>query len=557
MPTPRPASPRAFRSPRLIGTLGLALAATLWPTPPAGAAAAPGGSEPVRLLIGFKRPGFSLSAATRGSILSRTRERARITELQGRVARHYTRADAVAATLSPEAAAALLSDPSVAYVEEDRPVHMLQVIPATESPELEVPHQLVPEVVPWGISGDDKTFGVRAVGSGATGEGVNVGVLDTGISAHPDLQIAGGYNFVANSEEYADDVGHGTHVAGTIAAQPNGEGLVGVAPKVRLYALKVLDHRGSGRTSHIVAGIEWAIAHDLRVINMSFGSNRGSQTEQRAIVAAAEAGVVMVAASGNEGGPVGYPAAYPEVIAVGAVGKSGIVARFSSRGPQLGLTAPGVNILSTVPDARGFTLTAAAREGVPGEMDVSGIRFSASTAPEGIVGPLRFAGRGTKEAVEAVDLKGAIALIERGDIPFYEKVANAAAAGAIGALIFNNEPGNYGGTLGSPGAIPALALTREEGLPLKESPGATIRVYVTPDSFYTRFSGTSMASPHVAGVAALVLSVRPELDPAGVRLILRQTATDLGLRGRDDSYGDGLVNATAAVTAARGLAESP
>jgi serine protease len=148
-------------------------------------------------------------------------------------------------------------------------------------------------------------------------------------------------------------------------------------------------------------------------------------------------------------------------------------------------------------------------------------------------------------------------LIERGDLTFGEKVANAAAAGAVAALIYNNESGSYAGTLGGPGAIPALALTREEGLSLKESAGATVRLYVTPDSFYTRFSGTSMASPHVAGVAALVLSVRPELDPAGVRLILRQTATDLGLRGRDDQYGDGLVNATAAVTAARGLAASP
>jgi serine protease len=187
-------------------------------------------------------------------------------------------------------------------------------------------------------------------------------------------------------------------------------------------------------------------------------------------------------------------------------------------------------------------------------MDASGIRFSAPTAPEGLAGPVRFAGRGTKQEVGAVDLKGAIALIERGDITFGEKVTNAAAAGATGALIFNNEPGGYAGTLGGPGAIPALALTREEGLALKESSGATVRLYVTPDSFYTRFSGTSMASPHVAGVAALVLSVRPELDPAGVRQLLRQTATDLGLRGRDDVYGDGLVNATAAVTAARGLA---
>jgi serine protease len=546
----RLAVPQALR--RLsLGCLGL-VAAVSFAGPSFAAETQPAGQ--VRVLIGFKRPAFVFSAATRVSILSRTRERAHIVALRGRVGRQFTRTDAVAATLAPEAATSLQNDPSVAYIEEDRPVHMLQLLPASESP---APQQLVPELVPWGIGGSDQIHGVYATDAGADGEGVSVGVLDTGIGPHPDLEVAGGYNFVAGSEDYADDVGHGTHVAGTIAAVHNGMGLVGVAPKVQLYALKVLNSQGSGRTSDIVAGLEWAVGHHLQVLNMSFGASRGSQTEQRAIEAAAQAGIVMVAAAGNDGGAVGYPAAYPQVIAVGAVDKSGTIARFSNRGAQLALAAPGVNILSTVPETLGFTFAMAARDDNPADLDASSIRYSAATPPEGVSGAVRFAGRGTKDDVAAVDLKGAIALIERGDITFAEKVANAAGAGAVGALIFNNQPGGYAGTLGSTGAIPALSLTREDGLPLKDAGDAPMRLYVTPNSLYTRFSGTSMASPHVAGVAALVLSVRPELDPDGVRLILKQTATDLGVVGRDDLYGDGLVNATAAVKAARGLPATP
>src|SRR5205807_1036294 len=124
-------------------------------------------------------------------------------------------------------------------------------------------------------------------------------------------------------------------------------------------------------------------------------------------------------------------------------------------------------------------------------------------------------------------------------------------------LIYNNAPGDYRATLGSSGTIPALSLTREDGLALKAGSPAAVRLYLSPNALYTRLSGTSMASPHVAGVAALVLSVRPDLDPAGVRKLLQQTATDLGATGRDDLYGDGLVNAAAAVQAARGLPATP
>jgi subtilisin family serine protease len=245
------------------------------------------------------------------------------------------------------------------------------------------------------------------------------------------------------------------------------------------------------------------------------------------------------------------------VIAVGAVDRTGTVARFSSRGPELEFVAPGVGVLSTVPQILGYPLSVAVGNDGATDLAASGLRFSAATPPDGIIGPVRFAGRGTTSDVGAVDLKGAVALMERGDIMFSEKVANAAAAGAVGALIFNNVPGGYAGTLGSPGPIPALAMTREEGLALKDGSSGPVRLYVTPHSLYTRYSGTSMAAPHMTGVVALLLSVRHDLDPDGMRLLLKQTATDLGDKGRDDLYGDGLVNATAAVKAAQALLAAP
>jgi subtilisin family serine protease len=540
----------AVRHSRRLAFAGLASLALLSEPASIRPAAA---AEPVRVLVGFKQPSFALSSPARASILSRSRERTRIASLRGQVRHQFRRTDAMVAELQPEAVAALRNDPSVAYVEEDRLVHLYQQLdPTTPSA-----FQLVPELVPWGISGDDESGGVRAIEAGADGEGVRVGVLDTGIGPHPDLTVAGGHNFVANTTDFSDDVGHGTHVAGTIAAARNQTGVVGVAPKVELYGLKVLNSRGSGRTSQVVAGIEWAIEHELQVINMSFGSSRGSLTEQRAIEAAARAGIVMVAASGNESSRVGFPAAYPQVMAVGAVNKARQLARFSNQGPEMGFVAPGVGILSTVPEALGFSLAAATNEDGSAELEAMGIRFSAPTPAEGITGPIRFAGLGTPEEVAAADLEGAIALIERGDLTFTEKVANAAAAGAVGVLIFNNLPGNYSGTLAGAGAIPALSLSREEGLVLREADSASIRLIVAPRAPYTRFSGTSMACPHIAGVAALVLSARPDLDPDGLRMILRQTATDLGPTGRDEGYGDGLVNAAAAVQAARGLPATP
>ncbi|MHB0980987.1 MAG: S8 family peptidase [Thermoleophilia bacterium] len=193
---------------------------------------------------------------------------------------------------------------------------------------------------------------------------MNVAVFDTGIDLdHPDLaaNIEGGYMAITNNDlyrynrSYDDDNGHGTHVAGTIAAVDNLYGVVGVAPAADLYAVKVLDKYGSGWMSDIARAVYWAIAthadanpnNDIQVINMSLGSNDPSTTLRTALADAEAAGILLVAAAGNDGAAVDYPAAESQVIAVAATDSSNRVPSWSSQGPQVELAAPGAAIVST------------------------------------------------------------------------------------------------------------------------------------------------------------------------------------------------------------------
>lgn len=205
------------------------------------------------------------------------------------------------------------------------------------------------QVVPWGIT---KIHSPDVWGTD-TGNGVSVGVIDTGISTtHPDLSanIAGCVSFVSYTGSCEDDNGHGSHVSGIIAAVNNTVGVVGVAPQARLYALKVLDSQGSGYLSDVISGLNWAATNHLTIVNMSMGTGSDVQSFHDAVTAAYNAGVIEVAAAGNSGpgsNTVIYPAAYPEVIAVAATDINNNVPSWSSRGPQVDIAAPGVNIYST------------------------------------------------------------------------------------------------------------------------------------------------------------------------------------------------------------------
>jgi subtilisin family serine protease len=203
----------------------------------------------------------------------------------------------------------------------------------------------------------EETWGILRVHAPAAwpiteGKGVKVAVIDTGIDGtHPDLvgQVDGGYSAITKTEnpaDYADDNGHGSHVAGTIAAHRDGKGVVGVAPGARLYAVKVLDADGSGNLSDVVDGIVWAAKNHMDVANMSLGAPVDSEAMKRAVRFARGSGVVIVCAAGNSGGSVGFPGAYEDVIAVAASDSNDKLASFSSRGPEVDFIAPGVDVLS-------------------------------------------------------------------------------------------------------------------------------------------------------------------------------------------------------------------
>jgi subtilisin/minor extracellular protease Epr len=332
----------------------------------------------------------------------------------GGITKHtYHIINAKAVRLPEHAIEHIKKNPRVKYVEPDYEVHILQ------------------ETLPWGVDRIDADI---VWGYDNKGIGVNVCVIDTGIDyTHPDLNdnYKGGYDFVNDDADPLDDNGHGTHCAGIAAAENNSIGVVGVAPNASLYAVKVLDRLGSGWLSDCIAGIEWAVDNNMDVVSMSWGSSVYSAALEDACNAAYSAGLVLVAAAGNDGdgdattNEYSYPAAYDSVIAVGATDSSDAIASFSNSGPYLELAAPGVNIYSTLPTYR-------------------------------------------------------------------------------------------------------VTLTRTYGYD------------------YGTLSGTSMACPHVSGVAALVIASDPTLTNEEVRYRLNSTADDLGAVGWDAAYGYGLVDADGA-----------
>ncbi len=270
----------------------------------------------------------------------------------GDVYREFSIVNAIAVSLPQQAVGALARNPAVSYVEPDGLVY------ATS------------QTVPWGI---ERVFGKETYSfdtwKTSKGSGIGVAVLDTGIDTnHPDLSVVEGRRFymvttgppgqrgLRDDNNYNDVHGHGSHVAGTIAALDNETGVVGAAPEVNLYAVKVLGDDGSGHISAIVGGIEWAVEKDIPIINMSFGSSSHSQTLKDACdIAYYEKGHLLVSSAGNRGNSegtgdnVGYPANYSSVIAVAASDNSDQRASFSSTGPAVELIAPGVGVLSTVP----------------------------------------------------------------------------------------------------------------------------------------------------------------------------------------------------------------
>jgi subtilisin family serine protease len=303
---------------------------------------------------------------------------------------------------------ALRRSRSVRYVQPLRRLHALDA--ATPDPG---------RAQQWGLD----ALGVAAAWTVTRGADVIVAVVDTGVAAAPDLEgrLLAGWNVIDGSADAADDNGHGTHVAGTIAeVEGNGVAEAGVAPEASILPVKVLDAQGTGSDADVAAGIVWAADHGARVVNLSLGGDEASTVLADAVVYARGRGVLIIAAAGNDGGAVGVPARLSGVLAVGAVDSALVRAPFSAGGRTLDLVAPGVGIVQQTLDGGG--------------------------------------GFGDRS-----------------------------------------------------------------------------------------LSGTSMATPHVAGVAALVLAAGGATTPTGLARVLARTALDLGVPGKDAAYGAGLVRADVAL----------
>ena len=242
----------------------------------------------------------------------------------------------------------LESNPNIDYIEENiefsitetEPIKVIQSALITSTGESQ-----------WNIN---ETNAQASWHEGFTGAGVKVAVLDTGIATHRELNISGGVSTVDYTNSWQDDNGHGTHVSGIIAAQPDiasvsGLDITGVAPNVNLYAVKALDSMGAGYLQDILEGLDWAIANGMDIINLSLGTPEYSQLLEQMINEAFNKGILIVAASGNDGleNSVNYPAKFSDVIAVSSVNESLNVSDFSSTGNEVDFSAPGENIIST------------------------------------------------------------------------------------------------------------------------------------------------------------------------------------------------------------------
>jgi serine protease len=489
-------------------------------------------------------------------------EAAWITSLGGQVTHRYKYIPVFAASIPLSLETVLAEDARVSYVEDD-----LSIIPFGGK-----------QVMDWGVF---KVQAPAAWALGYRGQGIKVGVFDSGIDVdHPDLSVAGGVDLVGDGNGLDDCQGHGTHVAGIVGAKNNGNHTVGVAPHAQLYSMRFADCNWAGATlAKMIQGVEWAIDNGMRIVNMSFGfgiavagvggpsplppgstSVPPSRAAEDAFAAAHARGIVLIAASGNgtQGTTlpfVSYPAAYPTVIAVGATDDEDNLATFSQWGTEQDLTAPGVTNLSSWLVGLGqlTTLTVASDNGR--EVEVAAMLFSGTTGRRGFTAGAVYAGFGTFVEFESVDCAGKIAVVSRGGTSFAEKAVDAMNAGCAALIIHNHSPGNFAGTLGTETApdgrpwIPVVSTSLDEGLYLKEQiESRATRLSLLNGAGNLRIaSGTSMASPHAAGVAALVLSKNPMLLPEQVRAILRNSADDLGAPGWDPVFGAGRVNALRAV----------
>ena len=394
---------------------------------------------------------------------------------------------------------------------------------------------------------------------GIDGSGIKVAIIDTGVDYnHPDLfgwgedgKVVGGYNFINEGEPPIDTNGHGTQVAGVIAA--DGE-ITGIAPKAKILAYKVSED-GEGVSSElIIRAIEKAIEDEADIINISLGVNKTNSKIERAVNQALEKEIFVVTAAGNDG---------PKLETIGSPGKN-----------------PGsVTVGATY---NNLTSSLVATLEIDEKSHIVIPMAGSPKLEESITEKIIFGGYGKIKDLEMLDVKDAILIVERGSdiegelLYFSVKEKNAADAGAKALIIYNNKPGIFLGELihefmkpGYVPQIPVVSMDREEGLEIKKSIKEDIKgsmhLFYNPD-FVTHFSsrgpvspfymkpeivapgayinttqnnagynftsGTSFAAPHVSGAAALLLQKNPDIHHHEIKSILLTTVEPVS-----DAYG--------------------
>lgn len=454
----------------------------------------------------------------------------------GQVHYEFDRINVMAVSVTGRRVDHLARNPNVVSIEPDAKRY-----PAADPVPVADPSE--EQVWPYGI---ERVEAPQAWAAGATGEGVTVCIIDTGLYwEHEDIDdsyVLGGHSQDPNSEWYEDGYGHGTHVAGTITAADNDVGVIGVSPgKVSLYMVKVFGQDGLWTyASDLVAAAFTCRDHEANIINMSLSGSAGPNAERKAFDALYyEDGILSVAAASNDGTRQRvFPASYDSVISVAATDINNMVADFSNQNEWVELAAPGVGVLSTVPFIPDSWLYVGeeAYQGQP--MDFS---------PYGTATGLLANGSKCLPTDTPGDWSGKVVLCERGDASFAEKVTTVMNGGGIAAVIYNNVEGLFGGTLGAEGDwIVAISLSQEDGQAALGYVGQVATVQSAPPisgSGYEAWNGTSMATPHVSGVAALLWSANPGWTNVQIREAMDMTALDLGEPGRDIAYGFGLVQA--------------
>lgn len=541
-----------------LSALAIAISANVHATPSVGPELLPAQSQqadaplPKRYIVKFKDSDTSTNGINALSSTSRINpafsHHSVLNSVKAKEMKRIARRNSYTAKLDSNSLKSLRLRSDVDYVEED------------------VPRRLLSETTPWG-----QTYVGATVMSDSQAGNRTICIIDSGYDAsHSDLSgnNASGTNNsgTGNWYEPGNNNAHGTHVAGTIAAIANGSGVVGVMPNqnVNIHIIKVFNESGWGYTSDLVDAVDDCVDNGANVVTMSLGGSSYSATEKNALAAHQNNGVLLIAAAGNDGDNThSYPASYDAVMSVASVDSNKDHSDFSQYTDQVEISGPGTAVLSTVTQG----------EGVLADITVNGQSyFDSGIVPHnryiqvsgdyqqqfntGSVTDTLKACSTSSTSYSCRSMSNKVCLVERASGLSANAAEIAAAqacydAGGSAAIVYSNSslPGLQNPFLvDTDNEVPIVSVSvdRDTGLALLDQVGSEATVAATDGEDYQYYNGTSMATPHVSGVATLVWSNHTDCSSEQIRAALKATAEDLETAGRDDKTGYGLVDAEAA-----------